>query len=46
MSRDGAYGWRSGQKSVEAAVEDALANCSKNTSKTCRTVMIDDEEAE
>lgn len=46
MSGDGSYGWRSGQKTVEAAVEDAMANCRKNARKTCRTVMIDDEEVE
>lgn len=43
MSNDGSFGWRSGQKSADAAVDDATEYCSRNTSKRCYTVMIDDE---
>ncbi|CUW38233.1 Dienelactone hydrolase [Magnetospirillum sp. XM-1] len=46
LSGDGSYGWRSGQKTIDAAVEDAMANCRKNAKRTCRTVMIDDETVE
>jgi dienelactone hydrolase len=46
MASDGAFGWRSGQKTIGDAIGSATEYCRKNTTKRCRTVMIGDEEAD
>lgn len=43
MSRNGHYGWRSGQRSVGKAIEDAMRHCSKNNRERCFVVMGDEK---
>ena len=38
---NGAYGWRTGQRSIGDAKTEALKNCQKNTEETCRVIAID-----
>jgi len=45
MSPSGAFGWRSGQRSLDEAVEQAVELCAKHAGKRCRTMMINDENA-
>jgi dienelactone hydrolase len=42
MSAGGAYDWRSGRRTVEAAKADALAECAKRATD-CRVVVVDEE---
>ncbi|CAK0777727.1 Dienelactone hydrolase [Gammaproteobacteria bacterium] len=46
MANDGHFGWRTGQKSAEKAVEEASEYCRNNTKKPCFAVMIDDDPVE
>lgn len=43
MSSTGAFGWRTGRKSAEQAVEEATEFCAAHTTKKCYAVMIDDD---
>ncbi|BAI73110.1 dienelactone hydrolase [Azospirillum sp. B510] len=42
VSQDGAFGWKSGMSSEDAARRGALDNCAKFTSHTCYVVIVDD----
>ena len=42
VSRDGAFGWKSGMSSEAAARRGALDNCAKYTRHTCYVVIVDD----
>lgn len=42
VSRDGAFGWKSGMASEDAARRGALDNCAKYTRHTCYVVIVDD----
>ncbi|MBF0267231.1 MAG: alpha/beta hydrolase [Alphaproteobacteria bacterium] len=46
MSSDGHYGWRTGRKDIETAIEEATDYCRENTRKRCYTVMIDNDPVE
>ncbi|EME68458.1 dienelactone hydrolase [Paramagnetospirillum caucaseum] len=43
MSSSGAFGWRTGRKDVDEAVQDATEFCAAHSKKTCYAVMIDDD---
>ncbi|WP_042696217.1 CocE/NonD family hydrolase [Azospirillum sp. B506] len=42
VSQDGAFGWKSGVPSEDAARRGALDNCAKYTRHTCYVVIVDD----
>ncbi|WP_376957329.1 CocE/NonD family hydrolase [Azospirillum sp. A26] len=42
VSQDGAFGWKSGMPSEDAARRAALDNCAKFTRHTCYVVILDD----
>ncbi|MDO8606672.1 MAG: alpha/beta fold hydrolase [Phaeospirillum sp.] len=46
MSQTGSFGWRTGQKTPEDAVEQATEYCRKHSRKPCYAVMIDDDPVE
>lgn len=46
MSREGQFGWRSGQKTVAAAVDGATEFCRQYSRRPCYAVMIDDDPVE
>ncbi len=46
MSSDGHFGWRTGRRTVEDAVEEATDFCQQHTREPCSAVMIDDKPAE
>ncbi|KAA0597985.1 dienelactone hydrolase [Azospirillum lipoferum] len=43
VSQDGAFGWKSGMPSEDAARRGALDNCAKFTRHTCYVVIVDDQ---
>ncbi|PWC82811.1 dienelactone hydrolase [Azospirillum sp. TSH100] len=43
VSQDGAFGWKSGMSSEDAARRGALDNCAKFTRHTCYVVIVDDQ---
>ncbi len=43
LSSDGAFGWRTGQRTEEKAKEDALAYCKRYSPKNCKLIAVDDE---
>jgi dienelactone hydrolase len=43
ISPTGAYGWRTGQRSIEDAKQDAIAYCKKHTHDDCNVIAVDDE---
>ncbi|MBK1836388.1 alpha/beta hydrolase [Azospirillum sp. YIM B02556] len=43
VSQDGAFGWKSGMPSEDAARRAALDNCAKFTRHTCYVVIVDDQ---
>ncbi|MBI3445680.1 MAG: dienelactone hydrolase family protein [Magnetospirillum sp.] len=43
LSSTGAYGWKSGRRISDEAVEMAVEICAKYSSRHCYTVMVDDE---
>lgn len=42
VSPDGAYGWKSGQRSEAEAQQGALKNCTEHTKKACRVAILND----
>jgi len=42
VSADGAFGWRSGQRSGDQAVSGALHYCKQHTAKICRVIAVDE----
>ena len=42
VAQDGAFGWKSGVSSEDAARRGALDNCAKYTRRTCYVVIVDD----
>lgn len=46
MSSDGHFGWRTGQRTIDTAVDQATEYCRRNTPTLCYAVMIDDEPVE
>lgn len=45
-SPKGAFGWRTGQKSTDDAVEGAMGFCEEHSDAPCAVVMIDDDPVE
>lgn len=43
ISPDGAYGWRTGQRTIDDAKNQALAYCQQHTSKACKIAAVDGE---
>jgi len=43
LSSDGAYGWRTGERSVEEAKLQAINYCQKYTQELCKIIAVDDE---
>jgi len=43
VSPRGAYGWRTGQRSIADAEDGAISNCKKHTSDDCRVIAADNE---
>lgn len=45
VSPDGAYGWKSGMRSLDEAQKGALENCASHTQKGCRIAYLNDRPA-
>jgi dienelactone hydrolase len=43
VSSKGAYGWRTGQRTIDEAKNQAMTNCKKYTSEKCQIIAVDNE---